>query len=88
MRATVRRTGAIVCALAMLLAGCSTSPLGPATAEGLRAVVGTDLIGARGATPKDQRKINSTVAGVCGAGIWKKSECARHGEESRNPPTE
>jgi len=51
------------------------------TVEGLRRVVGTSLIGAKGATPADQIKINETAAGLCGASVWTKSECARHGRE-------
>jgi hypothetical protein len=46
-------------------------------------VVGTSLIGARGKTPTDQLKIDSTAAGLCGGGIWTRSECAQHGRESR-----
>jgi hypothetical protein len=42
--------------------------------------VGIDLIGARGATPADQRKIDRTVVGICAAAVWSKAECARHGE--------
>jgi hypothetical protein len=51
--------------------------------EGLRPVVGTSLIGAKGATPADQGRIDETAAGLCGAGVWTASECARHGRESR-----
>ncbi|WP_338009993.1 hypothetical protein [Nitratireductor pacificus] len=53
------------------------------TSDGLRAVVGTSLIGARGVTPGDQRKIDETAAGLCGASIWSASECARHGRETK-----
>ncbi|WP_428832904.1 hypothetical protein [Pseudaminobacter soli (ex Li et al. 2025)] len=53
------------------------------TADGLRKVVGTSLIGAKGATPADQLKIDETAAGLCGAGVWSASECARHGREGR-----
>lgn len=42
-------------------------------------VVGTSLVGTRGATPGDQTNIDETAAGLCGAGIWTRSECARHG---------
>ncbi|MDX0722761.1 hypothetical protein GOD64_28855 [Sinorhizobium medicae] len=54
--------------LALLLAGCGTSGTGSATA--LRSIVGTDLIGACGATPVDQRKIDRTVVGDCAAAVW------------------
>jgi hypothetical protein len=43
-------------------------------------VVGTDLIGARGATSADQRKIDRTVVGICAADVWTREECARHGD--------
>lgn len=61
----------------LMLAGCGTSH--PASVPGLRGVVGTDLVGARGATPADQRRIDRTVVGLCAAEIWNKQECARHG---------
>ena len=70
--------------LAVLLGACSTSR--PATADktdirnSLRPIVGTTLVGAKGATPVDQDKIDETAAGLCGAGIWTKSECAKHGQ--------
>ncbi len=66
----------------LTLVGCTTSQMVSASGDRqkatARAIVGTSLIGARGATPKDQDKIDDTVAGVCGAGVWTKSECARH----------
>ncbi|MDW9391104.1 hypothetical protein GOB99_02465 [Sinorhizobium meliloti] len=65
-------------ALTFVLQGCGTSA--PASAGGLRRVVGTDLIGARGATPADQRKIDRTVVGICGAAVWTRAECAKHGD--------
>lgn len=49
--------------------------------QGARAIVGTSLIGAKGATPAAQEGIDDTVAGVCGAGVWTPSECARHDAE-------
>jgi hypothetical protein len=60
------------------LAGCGTS--GPADVSGLRRVVGTDLVGARGATIADQRKIDRTVVGLRAGKVWTREECARHGE--------
>jgi hypothetical protein len=51
------------------------------TGDSLRRVVGTSLIGAKGATVADQFKINETAAGLCGAGVWTPTECARHGRE-------
>lgn len=67
---------------ALMVAGCGTS--GPLDATGLRRVVGTDLIGARGATASDQRKIDRTVVGLCAGSVWTESECASHGEWGRN----
>lgn len=83
MRAMLPRNGALIFAAALTLAGCSTSRPVPVTGDGLRGVVGTSLIGARGKTAADQLKIDSTAAGLCGGGIWSKSECAQHGRESR-----
>ncbi|MDW9378397.1 hypothetical protein GOC57_31835 [Sinorhizobium meliloti] len=57
---------------------CGTSA--PASADGFRRVVGTDLIGARSGTPADQRKIDRTVVGICAAAVWTKGECAGRGE--------
>lgn len=63
-------------------AGCTSTQQVSASKDRLnqaaRAVVGTALIGAQGATPADQDKIEETVAGLCGARAWTQSECARH----------
>ncbi|WP_234941827.1 hypothetical protein [Ensifer adhaerens] len=64
--------------MTLALTGCGTSA--PANVEGLRRVVGTDLVAARGATPADQRKIDRTVVGLCAGGVWTSAECAKHGE--------
>ncbi|WP_236731831.1 hypothetical protein [Agrobacterium radiobacter] len=67
-------------ALSIVSTGAACGTTAPASAPDLRRVVGTDLIGARGATPQDQRKINLTVVGICAVdGIWTRGECARHG---------
>jgi len=63
-------------ALTLALTACGTSA--PGSVPGLRRVVGTDLIGARGATPADQRKIDRTVVGICAADVWTRDECSRH----------
>ncbi|WQP15377.1 hypothetical protein U8C43_23685 [Sinorhizobium meliloti] len=69
-----------VCALSA--AGCTSTQQVSASKDRLnqaaRAVVGTSLIGAQGATAADQDKIDETVAGLCGARAWTQSECARH----------
>ncbi|WP_085043823.1 hypothetical protein [Ensifer aridi] len=77
LRAALIRSATITIP-ALLLVGCGTS--GPGSATGLRSVVGTDLMGARGATPADQRKIDRTVVGICAAAVWTRAECVRHGE--------
>ena len=72
---------------ALSVAACTTSPQVSASKDRLnsstRQIVGTSLIGAKGKTPADQDKIDDTAAGLCGAGVWTRSECARHGQEIR-----
>ena len=69
------------------VAGCSTSQAvnakKPTLANSARAIVGTSLIGAQGASQGDQDKIDDTVAGLCGAAVWRPSECAKHGQETQ-----
>lgn len=48
----------------------------------MRQIVGTDIIGARGATERDQTAIDLTVAGPCEVGIYRQQECRRHREAS------
>lgn len=71
---------------AVTLASCTTSKPGSAAkddiARGARAIIGTSLIGARGATDRDQDKIDDTVAGACSVGTFNKTECRRHQEET------
>ena len=69
---------ALITTLVLTRAACTTSA--PTSVAGLRRVVGTDLIGTRGATPTDQRKIDRTIVGICAADVWTREECARHGE--------
>lgn len=83
MQANKLRTGVVCIAVVLLTAGCSTSKPAPVTVDGLRPIIGTSLIGARGATSGDQSKIDETVAGLCGSSVWTKSECARHGSETK-----
>lgn len=77
MRLATLQTMLVISSM-LALTACGTS--GPASVVGLKRVVGVDLIGARGATPVDQRKINRTVVGICGAKVWTEEQCARHGE--------
>lgn len=76
---------ALLVAYAWTLAACSTSQQVSASADRqrdtARRIVGTSLIGARGATAIDQEKIDDTAAGLCGARVWTPSECKRHGRQ-------
>ncbi|MDX0574931.1 hypothetical protein GOL45_27860 [Sinorhizobium medicae] len=73
---------ALTAACALSAAGCTSTQQVSASKDRLnqaaRAVVGTSLVGARGATPADQDKIDETVAGLCGARVWTKEECSAH----------
>ncbi|WLS01761.1 hypothetical protein Q9315_09900 [Shinella oryzae] len=77
----------LLVACALSAAGCTSTKQVAASKEKLnstaRAVVGTSLIGTRGATPADQDRIDETVAGICGARTWTREECARHDEAAR-----
>lgn len=79
MRRVINRT-MLAAVMIFVLMGAACGTTAPASVPGLRRVVGTDLIGARGATPADQRKINRTVVGICAASVWTPDECERHGE--------
>ncbi|MCF6370690.1 hypothetical protein [Rhizobium halophilum] len=68
---------------AAMLVGCGVS--GPASVSGLRSVVGTDLLGARGATDADQRKIDRTVVRLCEGAVYTRNDCARHDEAFQQP---
>jgi len=88
MRYLMTPRGLALCAAIALTAGCSTtSPPVSAGKQALssaaRAVAGTSLIGAKGATPGDQDAIDDTAAGLCAAKAWTPSECARHQKKAR-----
>ncbi|TAV89332.1 hypothetical protein ELI23_08990 [Rhizobium leguminosarum] len=78
---------AFVVACALSVAACTTTTRVSVSKQNLsgttRSIVGTSLIGARGATPRDQEKIDDTAAGLCGAGIWTSAECRAHGDASK-----
>lgn len=85
MKSRTRRSELVLSAgFALMVAACGTTPGLDASKKQLtnsaRSVVGTSLIGARGATAGDQDKIDDTVAGLCGSATWTKEECRRHGE--------
>lgn len=67
--------------LAATLGGCSTS--GPINVSGLHQVVGTEILGARGATDLDQRKIDRTVVRLCAGRVYSPKECSLHDAVSR-----
>ena len=52
-------------------------------ASSTRGIVGTSLIGAKGATRKDQTKIDTTAVRLCETSVWTPSECVRHGKNSK-----
>lgn len=72
---------ALISTLVALPACASVPP--PADVDGLRSVVGIDLVGARGATPADQRKVDRTIAGLCAGKVYTTAECDRHDEAVR-----
>lgn len=78
---------ALCAATAVILSGCTTSQQGSAGKEDLsratRGIIGTSLIGARGATPRDQDKIDDTVAGACAVKVFTQAECDRHTKETQ-----
>lgn len=59
------------------LAACGTS--GQTDVAALRRVLGTDLIGTKGATDEDQDNINRTVIRAGRAAIYTPAEVAAHG---------
>jgi hypothetical protein len=68
-------------------ASCTTSQQGSAGKEDFakttRQIIGTSLIGARGATPADQDKIDDTLAGTCAVGVFTADECRLHQERTK-----
>jgi len=76
MRVSAKLTVVSLIIASALLQGCTT--LGPASVNGLSEIVGTNLVGAKGATPQDQDKINRTVARLCAGGVWNKKICEAH----------
>ena len=73
----------LILSIAGILAGCSTTSGVSASrdvqVQSIRNAVGTDLIGTEGKTPQDQNNIDNTIAGLCGSGAYRPSECAQHG---------
>ena len=51
----------------------------------MRRIVGTELIGAKGATEADQDKINGTVVRLGRAKIYTPDELSRHGKITEAP---
>jgi hypothetical protein len=73
--------------LALSMGACGATQTTSAIHDDLRAsargIIGTSLVGARGLTAGDQDAIDDTVAGLCGARVWTRSECARHDAAGR-----
>jgi hypothetical protein len=51
---------------------------GPANVSGLHQVVETDLLGTRGLTDGDQRRIDRTLVRLCAGRAYSAKECAQH----------
>ncbi|MCK8779101.1 hypothetical protein M0654_03785 [Rhizobium sp. NTR19] len=72
----------LIAAYVLSGAACtSTKPVSVAKGQlqsTARSIAGTSLIGARGATARDQDKIDDTVAGLCAARAFTPDECAAH----------
>lgn len=67
--------------LPIALSACGTSA--PESVEPLRRIVGTKLVGAKGATPDDQNRIDTTIVGMCAGRLLTKPECHAHGEATQ-----
>jgi len=83
MKLTTQLSALALCVSIAVTAGCSTTrpPLAADSktlARAVRSVVGTSLIGTKGATPSDQNGIDDSVAGICAIGAYTASECERH----------
>jgi hypothetical protein len=67
---------------ALMAASCTTTAQTAAQKKDLtnsaRGVVGTSLVGAKGKTAADDRKIGRTVARLCSTLTWTEAECATH----------
>ena len=72
---------------AALLVGCSQTSAVSASRDKqiatARAIIGTSLIGVKGATQADQDGIDDTIAGVCGARVLTPAECLQHDQKSK-----
>ena len=80
---------ALSVACAVSAAACTSTQQVSASKDQLsrtaRAIIGTSLIGVRGATPADQEGIDDTVAGVCGSRVWTAAECLAHDQKTTGP---
>lgn len=83
------RTGLLMTALTValiltpVLTGCGTTA--PIDAKAARALIGDDLPGVKGKTTEDQRRINRTMAGLCGAKVYDRATCAFHQKQIALP---
>ncbi|QIG70545.1 hypothetical protein PP744_gp082 [Rhizobium phage RHph_N38] len=76
MRVSAMLTVVSLSIASAFLQSCTTS--GPGSVKALGDIVGTNLVGAKGATLLDQDKINRTVARLCAGGVWNKNTCEAH----------
>lgn len=73
-------------ALAVLVGCTGTGTVTDASDKtNMRRIIGTDLIGARGATEADQDKINTTVVRLGRTAIYTPAELAAHGQAIASP---
>jgi hypothetical protein len=70
--------------IAVVLVGCGTTA--GIDVAALRRVVGTDLIGTKGATDEDQDNINRTVIRLGRAKVYTRQEVAAHGQAVQPTP--
>lgn len=73
---------------ALAVAGCTTSQQVSAqkdeVSKAARRIIGNSLPGAIGATPADQKKIDTTVARACApVFVYTPAECRRHTEATK-----
>lgn len=91
MRSATLRSVLVLCA-AIALGGASCTTSRPVNAQNedlaqaARVIVGTSLIGARGQSDQDQAQIDDSVAGLCAAGSYTKTECASHSQITSGLP--
>lgn len=89
MKFLILLKGLVLCVGIALIAGCTTTQpkLNAGTSDlsrSVRGVIGTSIIGSRGATQKDQNNIDDVVAGACAVKAFTESECEKHDKETQS----